>query len=189
MSAFVHTLLVGADTRLVIGWVLVLVLAWSCVAKLLDLEGTAEAIAAFRLGLRPSHALALNVALVEAALSTGLALALTTGFGLQVVAGLVGLVFAFFVLILTRGLASGHEFSCHCFGSHERPISVMTVNRSVVLTALAFVIAFGDTPPASVRTSIEGLVVGMAGLGWVLLGSLATRMLHFNAHLRAIGGR
>jgi L-lactate permease len=66
---------------------------------------------------------------------------------------------------------------------------VVTVVRSIVLTALAYAIAFAHTAPTSLRTSIEGLVVGLAVLGWVVLGSQASRMLHFNTHLRAIGGR
>jgi hypothetical protein len=184
-----HSLASAGETRMVAGWLLVIVLMWSAIAKMRDLTGTADAIAAFHIGFGPTRRLALALSLTEAGLAIFLASGLVAASLTRFAAGAVAFLFAFFVAILLRAVARGDDFSCHCFGSRSRPINAVTVARAATLTALAVLLAFAGGAHMPATTRLETLVAAVGVLGCVVVASLAAQMLHFNSHLRAIGGR
>lgn len=189
MSSVAQSVASTGETRIVVGWLLVIVLTWSAVAKVRDLTGTVAAIAAFRIGIAATRRLAATLSLSEATLAASLAIGLFVAPLMRVAAGAVALLFAFFAALLVRALLHGGEFSCHCFGSQSRPINALTVFRTASLAALAALLTFVGGAPMPITTCIETFIAAAGMLGCLVVASLAAQMLHFNSHLRAIGGR
>lgn len=190
MSAHLSDLASSQDARLIVACFLAAVLAWSGAAKLADLRGTAGAIAAFDVGLSPLRKTAASLASVEIAAAIALVgTPLSLHVGAPIAAISVAVLFAAFAVLLGRVLRSGREISCHCFGSHTRPVSKSSVARAAALCLLAVYAATGTGAAQSVHEVIVALVAGSALLGVIVVAATASQMAHFNTHLRAIGGR
>jgi hypothetical protein len=154
------------------------VLAVSGVAKLLDRDGTRDAVAGFGLPgalapatvalLAPAELVSAVLSLVPAVRALGLSLA--------------GALLIAFTVVLLLALRSGRRPECHCFGQlGSAEISGRTVGRNLVLLALVAVGLIGtsvELPGGS--SSVVGVVAGIL-LG---VGLLATEWLTGRAQRR-----
>ena len=153
------------------GLLLAAVLATAGVAKLLDLEGSRRAVAAF--GVPPRLAGPLGTLLPAAELVT--AALLLTGALSSVPAwggGLAALaLLGAFSAAIAVSLARGRAPDCHCFGQlHSAPAGRWTLARNGALLALAAFVASGGAPlPTAVAAA-----TALAMLAFVILAARAT---------------
>jgi uncharacterized membrane protein HdeD (DUF308 family) len=179
----------GLGTFAICVCVLSIVFLWSSVSKLADLGGTAETISAFGFGSVPRRRWALVAGVAELALGVALAASLAIGPAASRAAGAAAaLLLFFFVAIVARSLIRGQRFACHCFGSHEKPLSRSTLLRAVCLAVIATLLAeIRLDQPAGFRTLILAFVSAAAAVGATAIAASIGRMVHFNTHLRQIG--
>ncbi len=123
-------------------WILVIVFMWSGVAKLRQPTLAAMAMVDFGVlrRVRPRLGGALGAAelLVALSLVTGTLPALC----MPLTAGLLW----FFVLLIAKGLLSGEDFACFCFGDADSRISRLTLFRTATLALLATLVAVAPLP-------------------------------------------
>jgi uncharacterized membrane protein YphA (DoxX/SURF4 family)/peroxiredoxin len=159
------------------------------VAKLADRPGTRQALADF--GVPPHLANSLQLLLPAAELAAAIALVFPTTARWGAAGSLV--LFALFVVGLTRVLRRGEAPDCHCFGQvHSEPASWTTVGRNLVLTAPAAYVALAGPGP-----SLASWVAGTDAteLSLIATSSLATlatmtvvTLWRENRRLRSAGG-
>jgi thiol-disulfide isomerase/thioredoxin len=114
--------------------VLVAVFAVAGITKLIDREGSRQAIADF--GLPASLATPLGILLPVAELAVAITL-LPASTALWGAVGALGLLLLF-IAGIGANLARGHQPDCHCFGQlHSAPAGWRTLARNGVLAALA----------------------------------------------------
>ena len=124
--------------------VLAVVFLTAGVGKLLDLEGSRQAMRDFGLPNRAARTAGTLLPIAE--LVTGVALIFVPTARWGALAALVLLVA--FIIGIARAMARGEEPDCHCFGQiHSAPAGRVTLARNVVLAIFAGVIvAYGSGP-------------------------------------------
>ena len=167
-------------TALVIGARVLLagVFAVAAVAKLVDREGTKEAVVAFGAPARLAGALAITVPFAELAVAGLLLPASTAALGAF---GAV-LLLALFSAAIAITLARGETPDCHCFGQlHSTPASRMTLARNGGLLALA-ILALGGSLASEPRSAVAwiGSLEG-AELVALVIGATATAVIAVGA--------
>ena len=150
-----------SDALLIGGFLLAVVLATAGVAKLLDLEGSRRAVAAF--GVPPRLAGPLGTVLPAAELGTA---ALLAAGALSSAAARVGgfaavVLLAAFAAAIGANLVRGRAPDCHCFGQlHSAPAGPRALARNGALLALAACVASGGQilPTAMAGTTALALL-------------------------------
>jgi len=168
-----------------------LILLWSGSTKVKDPSGTAEAIASFGVLASPSKLLAYLLGVTELSIGAGdLGSIAISPLVERVFASATAVLFASFVVLISRSLAKGERFPCHCFGADERPLSRLTLLRTALLASIAVSVALGSftAPSGSAREHILEFVIAGSLLGVISMTLVTKRLLHFDSHLRQIGG-
>ncbi len=168
-------------------WILAIIFAWSGIAKLR--RPTLAAMAMIDFGIVHRIQPRLGSALGAAELL--LALFLITGtlpvLFFPVTAGLLW----FFVLLIARGLRSGQDFPCFCFGDADSKLSRLTLVRTAALAVLASVLAVAapsvGTYAGFSETYVLQAVSAAAFVGAVLLGSHISKLLRWNKDPYSLG--
>jgi uncharacterized membrane protein YphA (DoxX/SURF4 family)/peroxiredoxin len=161
------------------------VFATAGVGKLLDLEGSRQALAGFGVPRRALRAGAVLLPLLELAAAVALIFPPTALWG---AAGALVLLVAFIVGI-AAALARGQAPDCHCFGQlHSAPAGPATLARNAALAALAIVVLAAGPGPAidswiADRTAAELAAVGL-GLAALALALVALQLHLQNRRLR-----
>lgn len=168
-------------------WILGIVFVWSGVAKLR--RPTLAAMAMMDFGvlrrIRPRLGGALGAA--ELLLALSLVAGVLPALVLPVTAGLLW----FFVLLIARGLLSGEDFACFCFGDSASRLSRLTLLRTGVLALLASMLAV--SPPASgvyadfSQTYLLQAIAAAAFIGTIVLVSQIPRLLRWNSDPYGLG--
>jgi len=134
------------------------------VTKLLDQQGTRDAVKNFGSSESLAPALAIVLPIVELAIAAGLLFnntVVVSGFAALVVLG-------FFVVAISVNLAQGRTHDCHCFGQlYSRPLGWPTLARNAIFAAAAgFVLwqAWTQTGP-----SILSILAQLNPFQWLLL--------------------
>lgn len=142
------------------------------VGKLLDLEGSRQAVRDF--GVPERAAKIVGVALPALELLSGIALIFRPSARWGALAAL--LLLLAFIVGIARALARGEQPDCHCFGQiHSAPAGRTTLVRNAVLAAgAAVILGYGSGPAVdtwvSARSAAELVAVGL-GIG--LVGAVA----------------
>ena len=166
-------------------WILAIVFAWSGIAKLR--QPTLAAMAMMDFGvirrIRPRLGSALGAAEVLVALSlvTGTLPALF----LPITAGLLW----FFVLLIAKGLLSGEDFACFCFGDADSRLSRLTLLRTATLALLASLLAVAPLPNYAGLTETYVLQATSAAaiVGGIVLVAQIPNLLRWNKDPYRIG--
>ncbi len=161
-------------------WILAIIFVWSGVAKLR--RPTLAAMAMMDFGVlrrvRPRLGSALGAA--ELLLALFLVAGVLPALFLPVTAGLLW----FFVLLIARGLLSGEDFACFCFGDSASRLSRLTLARTAALALLASVLA--AAPPATgvytsfSQTYLLQAISAAAFIGTIVLGSQIPKLLRWD---------
>jgi thiol-disulfide isomerase/thioredoxin len=161
------------------------VFATAGVAKLLDRQGSRQALAGFGV---PERGLVVAVVLLPLAeLATAVALIPRPSAQWAGVAAL--LLLLGFIGGIGNALARGRAPDCHCFGQlHSEPAGQGTLIRNAALAVAAAVVAFEGPGPSlgewiGARTGTELVAVG-SGAAAVSLGAFAFRLWQQNRGLR-----
>ncbi len=139
------------------------------VTKLLDQQGTREAVKNF--GAPPALAPALSIALpiIELAIAAGLLF--PNSARLAALAAL--LVLSLFIVAIAGNLARGQTHDCHCFGQlYSRPLGWPTLVRNLIFALGAGFVLWQATTEDIVNTlarltSIQWLLLGVVAIGTV----------------------
>ena len=166
-------------------WILAIVFVWSGVAKLR--QPTLAAMAMMDFGVirrvRPRLGSALGAAEVLVALSlvTGTLPALF----LPITAGLLW----FFVLLIAKGLLSGEDFACFCFGDADSRLSRLTLVRTATLALLASLLAVAPLPNYAglSETYVLQATSAAAIVGGIVLVAQIPNLLRWNKDPYRIG--
>ena len=168
-------------------WILAIIFVWSGVAKLR--RPTLAAMAMMDFGVlrrvRPRLGSALGAA--ELLLALSLIAGVLPALVLPVTAGLLW----FFVLLIARGLLSGEDFACFCFGDSASRLSRLTLVRTVALALLASVLAI--SPPVRgvyasfSQTYLLQAISAAAFIGTIVLGSHIPKLLRWNSDPYGLG--
>jgi hypothetical protein len=166
-------------------WILAIAFVWSGVAKLR--QPTLAAMAMMDFGVlrrvRPWLGSALGAAEVLVALSlvTGTLPALF----LPITAGLLW----FFVLLIAKGLLSGEDFACFCFGDADSRLSWLTLVRTATLALLASLLAVAPLPDYAglSETYVLQATSAAAIVGGIVLVAQIPNLLRWNKDPYRIG--
>lgn len=142
--------------------------AVAAVGKLLDLQGSKAAMAAFGVPQRWANPAGVALPVAEATVALLLLIPGAAWWG-----ALIGLALLLaFIGGILFNLAQGRTPDCHCFGQlHSRPIGWQTVARNGALALLAiFLVAQGQEGVAASRIALDAL--GGATWLWLLLAVL-----------------
>jgi hypothetical protein len=161
-------------------WILAIIFVWSGVAKLR--RPTLAAMAMMDFGvlrrLRPLLGSALGAA--ELLLALFLIAGVLPALFLPVTAGLLW----FFVLLILRGLLSGKDFACFCFGDSASRLSRLTLVRTAALALLASVLAVAPlragTYAGFSETYVLQAISAAAFIGAIVLVSQIPKLLRWN---------
>jgi uncharacterized membrane protein YphA (DoxX/SURF4 family) len=157
--------------------VLASVFAVAAVGKLLDLEGSRQAVRNFGVPEGAARAAGIALPLVELAIAIGLLLKPSA----QWAAVAAFLLLLAFIAGIATALRRGEAPDCHCFGQiHSAPASEGTLVRNGGLAALALVVA-AEGPGPSIASWVEArttaeLVAVVAGTLAVGLGLFALQL-------------
>jgi methylamine utilization protein MauE len=160
-------------------WLLSLVLVWSGVAKLRSPRLAALSLADFRLVRHPRTWMGWALGGAELAVAAALAVAAGRA-GTTVPAVAAAALFAAFAGVIARALAAPHEFSCFCFGPADRPLSVWSMLRALLLAGVAAVVAAHPAPPGDPREVLLAVASAVALLGLVSLAAKVPALLRWN---------
>ncbi len=166
-------------------WILAIVFVWSGVAKLR--QPTLAAMAMMDFGVlrrvRPRLGGALGAAelLVALSLITGTLPVLF----LPITAGLLW----FFVLLIAKGLLSGEDLACFCFGDAGSRLSRLTLVRTATLALLASVLAVAPLPAYAgfSETYLLQATSAAAFVGAIVLVGQIPKLLRWNKDPYRIG--
>ncbi len=151
------------------GLLLAAVLATAGVAKLLDLEGSRRAVAAFGVPSRLAKPLGTLLPAAELGAAALLAAGALSSALTRIGALAALLLLAAFSAAIAANLLRGRAPDCHCFGQlHSAPAGLATLARNGVLLALAAFVASGGEP---LPTAVAG-ATALALLAVVILRSL-----------------
>ena len=168
-------------------WVLAIIFVWSGLAKLRRPALAAMAINDFGILRRIRPGLGSALGAMELLLALALITATLPVIVLPVTAGLLW----FFVLLIARGLLSGEDFACFCFGDSASRLSRLTLVRTVALALLASVLAVA--PPAAgsyaglSETYVLQAITAAAFIGTIVLGSQIPKLLRWNSDPYGLG--
>ncbi|HEX5847916.1 MAG TPA: MauE/DoxX family redox-associated membrane protein [Rubrobacter sp.] len=165
-------------------WVLVIVFAWSGLAKLRRPTLAAMAMNDFGVirKIRPGLGSALGAMelLLAVALVTGMIPVLTLPF----TAGLLWL----FVLLIARSLWLGKDFSCFCFGDGDSRLSRLTLVRTTALALLATALVAVPLRYAGFdQVYLLQAVSAAALVGTIVLSSRIPSLLRWNRDPYGLG--
>jgi thiol-disulfide isomerase/thioredoxin len=149
------------------GLALAAVFATAAVAKLVDLEGSRRAVAAFGLPRRLATALGTLLPAAELATAALLIVGAARGGG-ALLAGAVSALalLTIFCVGIALSLVRGRAPECHCFGQlHSAPASGRTLARNGALLSVAAFVASGGDPLLAGEAGVAALTT----LGVVLL--------------------
>lgn len=188
-----------SELALLAQWALAVVLAISGVAKLLDRQGTADALADFGVPARLARVAPL-LPVAELGLAGALLVPVTARWG--AVGALVLL--AVFSLAIAANLLRGRRPDCNCFGRlGGGPIGARTLVRNGVLMGVALLGAIPDAatprelvdgvnaPTAIAVAGAVALVVLVGALGWLVVQLWMQQgrlLLRIDALEAALGG-
>lgn len=169
---------------LVVRAIIIGVLLVSGVAKLLDREGTREAMIGFGVPVRLLSFGTLALPVLELVLAAGLVFAATVIPAAIVTTAL----FLVFTVLVGRVVLAGENLECHCFGQlSSGPISWLTVVRNIVLTgAAAFVWWWMQSRESThiwEHLTWPVAAVGLATLVIAAMGWFILRLLDMQAEL------
>jgi peroxiredoxin/uncharacterized membrane protein YphA (DoxX/SURF4 family) len=163
--------------------VLAAVFALAAITKLLDRDGSRQAVAAF--GVPPALANPVSLALPFAELAVVLALIPSVSAWVGAIGAL--LLLLLFIAGISFNLARGETPDCHCFGQlYSEPIGVKTIVRNVVLALVAvfvLVAGYGHPGPNALAwlgalSGVERLAVALAALAIVAAAAQWWLLLH-----------
>jgi uncharacterized membrane protein YphA (DoxX/SURF4 family)/peroxiredoxin len=162
--------------------VLAVVFGTAGIAKLLDLEGSRQALADFRVPRRWLRAGAIVLPALELATAVALVPKGSARWGAVAAAVLL----LAFIGGIARALARGEEPDCHCFGQiHSAPAGRATLARNAVLAVLAAVVVWrgpGHSIATSNHAGVEALAV-VVTIAAILLAALALQLWLSNRSL------
>lgn len=176
------------------------------IAKLLDLAGSRQAMAAFGIPTHFASLVGLALPIAEIVLAAAL---IPVASAWWAALGVLALLLAF-IAAIGYNLAQGQTPDCHCFGQlHSAPAGPATLARNGLLAGLALlVVATGfDDPGSSAvawfgdlsgfeRTAVVAIIIAfaaLAALGWLIQqillqnGRLLTRLDEIEASVAAAG--
>lgn len=147
------------------------VFAVAGVGKLLDLDGSVEAVRAFHLPGRLARPVGLGLPVVELATALLLLPSATAWVGALLAALLLG----GFLAGIANSLRLGEAPDCHCFGQiHSEPVGPRAIGRNATLLVVAlFVLVEGYTDPGS---SPFGALADLSALEATMLIGLAVAL-------------
>jgi uncharacterized membrane protein YphA (DoxX/SURF4 family)/thiol-disulfide isomerase/thioredoxin len=129
------------------------------VTKLLDLDGTREAVKNFGAPAPLVPALSFLLPLLELAVAVGLLFDRVTSLGAFCALLLLGL----FIVAISINLVQGRTHDCHCFGQlHSRPLGWPTLVRNIV-----FALGAGFVLWQTLGAAVPGIVPTLVELGLV----------------------
>ncbi|HBB87090.1 MAG TPA: hypothetical protein DC047_05705 [Blastocatellia bacterium] len=136
------------------------------ITKLMDQDGTREAVKNFGAPKAFAPAVALILPFVELAIAIGLLFSATTA-----VSSLSGLLLlGVFIVAIGVNLARGQTHDCHCFGQlYSRPLGWPTLVRNIIFALGAAFVFWQATLSAS--PDIVSTLGTLSGIGWALLAS------------------
>jgi thiol-disulfide isomerase/thioredoxin len=142
------------------------VLVAAGVGKLLDLEGSRRAVAAFGVPSSIAGGLGTLLPVLELVAAAALVAGVASVVPIEVGALSALILLAAFSVAIAASLARGRAPDCHCFGKlHSAPIGPWTLARNSALLVVAAFVASGGAP------------VGSAAAGAAALGLLAAVIL------------
>jgi hypothetical protein len=179
------------DIRGIAVWVLVIIFAWSGIAKLRRPGLAALAMVDFGVLRRARPRLGSALGAAELVLALFLATGALLVLSLPIAAGLLWL----FVLLIAKSLWVGERFACFCFGDADSKLSSLTLFRTAALAILASVLAFTSAPTVATDGLRGGFYGGdyalqaaaaMALVGTIVLGSQMPKLLRLSKDLYRI---
>jgi len=165
-------------------WVLVIVFAWSGLAKLRRPTLAAMAMNDFGVirKIRPGLGSALGA--MELLLAVSLVAGMVPTLILPFTAGLLWL----FVLLIARSLWLGKDFSCFCFGDGDSRLSRLTLVRTTVLALLATALVAVPLRYAGFdQVYLLQAVSAAALVGTIVLSSRIPSLLRWNRDPYGLG--
>jgi Methylamine utilisation protein MauE len=165
-------------------WILAIVFAWSGLAKLRRPTLAAMAVHDFgvlsRVRPRIGGVLGASEMLLALALIIG---ALPVVF-LPVTAGFLWT----FVLLITRSLRLGKDFSCFCFGDSDSRVSRLTLIRTAALAGLASILALAPLRYAGFdQVYLLQAISAAALVGTIALAGKIPKLLRWNRNPYRLG--
>ena len=159
-------------------WVLAIIFVWSGVAKLRRPTLAAMAMMDFGVVRRVRPRLGSALGAVELLLALSLIAGVLPALVLPVTAGLLW----FFVLLIARGLLSGEDFACFCFGDSASRLSRLTLVRTAALALLASVLAVAPLPTYAgfSETYVLQAISAAAFIGAISLVGHIPKLLRWN---------
>jgi hypothetical protein len=159
-------------------WILAIVFVWSGVAKLRRPTLAAMAMMDFGVVRRVRPRLGSALGAAELLLALSLIAGVIPALVLPVTAGLLW----FFVLLISRGLLSGEDFACFCFGDSASRLSRLTLVRTAALALLASVLAVAPLPTYAglSETYVLQAISAAAFIGAIVLVSQVPKLLRWN---------
>ena len=159
-------------------WILAIIFVWSGVAKVRRPTLAAMAMMDFGVARRVRPRLGSALGAAELLLALSLIAGVLPALVLPVTAGLLW----FFVLLILRGLLSGEDFACFCFGDSASRLSRLTLVRTAALALLASVLAVAPLPTYAgfSETYVLQAISAAAFIGAIVLVSQVPKLLRWN---------
>jgi peroxiredoxin/uncharacterized membrane protein YphA (DoxX/SURF4 family) len=166
------------------------VFAVAGIAKLLDRDGSREALRGFAVPERLVRPVAAVLPIAELAIALALVPAATARWAALAAAALLGI----FSFAIARSMAQGRAPDCHCFGQlHSEPVGAATLVRNNALTGVALFafVAGGSHPGADMLGWVGNLDAGeiLAVVGGIALLSFLAFQTWFSTQLLRQNGR
>lgn len=181
LQAMVTNVHAGGITARILGTIFV----WSATNKLARPTATAVAIMNFGVVRHVRTTLGVSLGLGELALGSILLVGLVPELALAS----ASLTLAAFTVLIVRALRQGRSFSCSCFGSHGRSITIPTAIRTLLFLALALIglvnaVSRQDGWPL-IFSSAGGLqmVVALAATATTALAAVGPGLASWNSEL------
>ena len=158
---------------LIVRLILAAVLLVSGTAKLLDRDGTRQAVTAFGLPVRFAPLIASALPIVELVL----ALTLIPARLLPLSAGLATALFLAFTVVVTRSVLQGNHVACSCFGQlSAAPITRTTIARNALLTGLALAVWIHALASSAEPVGGPMQTAIVLGLGLAMIGGTVSTL-------------
>jgi hypothetical protein len=178
-AELLHLVTAPADYGIAV-WILAMIFVWSGVAKLRRPTLAAMAMMDFGILRRIRPRLGSGLGAAELLLASFLVTGMLPALSMPVTAGLLW----FFVLLIAKGLWSGEDFACFCFGDSTSRLSRLTLIRTAALALLASVLAVAPPPKETyagfTETYALQAISAAAFVGAVVLGGQIPKLLRWN---------
>src|SRR5690606_24145489 len=160
------------DAMLIARLVLAATFGVAGIAKLLDLNGSREALKGFGVPERLARPGGLALPIAEVVIAVAL---MTERFGWWGAVG-AAVLLAIFLAAMARSMARGEAPDCHCFGQlHSEPVGWSTVVRNGVLLAISLFVVWQGRD--DVGTSLGDVLGGLSRTESVLLAITSIAVL------------